>query len=286
MVRTIGVVLKRDTPGAISALKTALAIAPDDRFIIEAEGLHAVESPPDRVEPVDAEAFERDIDLLLVLGGDGTLIYAASLLRDRLVPVLGVNLGKIGFLAEVAIDEIERVLPKAIAGELPFVDRMRLDVKVRRNGDVVIYRRVLNEAVVNQKGLARIAEYRVTLGGELVTELRADGVIVATPTGSTAYSMAAGGSIIAPGIQGIAITPICPHGLTQRPLVVAPDGEIEITLESESEVFASLDGQAGEPFLRGDVLHIRTAAVPTRLIHVPWRSYFQMLRSKLHWGDG
>lgn len=286
MVRTIGVVLKRDTPEAVTALERAVGIAADVRFVIEAEGLHAVDSPPARVEPVDAATFERDIDLLLVLGGDGTLIYASSLLRDRLVPVLGVNLGKIGFLAEVTLDEIERVLPKAISGELPHVDRMRLDVRVRRNGDVVMHRRVLNDAVVNQKGLARIAEYRVMLSGELVTELRADGVIIATPTGSTAYSMAAGGSIIAPGIQAIAITPICPHGLAQRPLVVAPDGEIEVTLESDSEVFASLDGQAGGPFLRGDILHIRTAAVPTRLIHIPGRSYFQMLRTKLCWGDG
>ena len=128
--------------------------------------------------------------------------------------------------------------------------------------------------------------YRITLGGELVTSLRADGVIIATPTGSTAYSMAAGGSILAPGLMGIAITPICPQALTHRPIVVAPDGEIAISLESDSEVFCSLDGRAGHELKRGDVMVVRRAAVGTRIFEVPWRPYYETLRTKLRWGEG
>jgi NAD+ kinase len=286
MSKTVGLVLKREAVEAREALDRALEVASAERFIVEQEGHHALAMLPRGVEPVDARTFAEECDLVLVLGGDGTLIHAASLLRDRLVPILGVNLGYIGFLTEVTRDEIDDVLPRALSGDLPYVDRMRLDVEVRRNSGVVIGRRVLNDAVVNQKGLARIAEYRVALRGELVTTLRADGVIIATPTGSTAYSMAAGGPILAPELVGVAITPICPHALTQRPLVVAPDGEIEVTLESDSDVFASLDGQAGEPFRRGDVMRIRRAQVATRLYTAPWRSHFQTLRAKLRWGDG
>lgn len=286
MGKTIGLVVKVEAAEARETLDRALQIAVDEHFIVEQEGRNALPSLPHGVDPVDAATFARESDLVVVLGGDGTLIHAASLLRDRLVPILGVNLGYIGFLTEVTRDEIDEVLPRALTGDLPYVDRMRLDVEVRRNSDVVISRRVLNDAVVNQKGLARVAEYRVALRGELVTRLRADGVIIATPTGSTAYSMAAGGSVLAPELLGIAITPICPHTLTQRQLIVAPDGEIEVTLESDSDVFASLDGQAGEPFQPGDVMSIRRAEVGTRLYTAPWRSYFQTLRAKLGWGDG
>lgn len=158
--------------------------------------------------------------------------------------------------------------------------------RFRRGDEVALQGRVLNDAVVNQLGLARIAQYRIMLRGELVTALRADGVIVATPTGSTAYAMAAGGSILAPEMACIGITPICPHALTQRPLVVAPDGEISVTLESDRDVFASLDGQSGHALRPGDSIVVRRAPVGTRLFSVPWRSYFQTLRTKLRWGEG
>ncbi len=285
MAKTIGVVLKRGAPEALAALATAQRVAPEARFVVEAKGYHALASLPAGVEALDAETIEREADLVLVLGGDGTLIHAAALLGDRLVPILGVNLGYIGFLTEVTLDELAEMLPLALDGRLPYVDRLRLDVEVRRGDQVLAAGRVLNDAVVNQLGLARVCQYRVSLGGELVTVLRADGVIVATPTGSTAYSLAAGGSILLPGLDCIALTPICPHALTLRPLVVPSQHEVVVTLESESDVFASFDGQTGHDLRRGDQLIVRRAACGSRLYTSPRRGYFHTLRAKLRWGE-
>ena len=154
-----------------------------------------------------------------------------------------------------------------------------------RQGAVTLQMRILNDAVVAQLALARVALYRVTFDDELVTVLRGDGVIVATPTGSTAYSMAAGGSILAPGLEAIALTPICPHALTQRPLVLSTGGTVRVYLDSDNQVFATLDGQVGQEFLQGDVLEITRSPLPLRLLHVPGRSYFEILRRKLRWGE-
>ncbi len=284
MPKCIGVVLKRGASEAVELFASARRGAPGSHFMVEAEGRNALSEPMPDVEAVDAAAFAARADLVLVFGGDGTLIHAASLITDRLVPIVGVNLGDIGFLTDVSRDELARVLPAALAGELPYVDRMRLDVELVRGSATLLRGRVLNDAVVSLAALARIAKYRIELLGELVTKLRADGVIVATPTGSTAYSMAAGGPILAPSVEAVVVTPICSHALTQRPLVLAPTGEITVTLESASEAFLSLDGQVGQPFLTGDVMRVRHAPVGTRLVSVPWRSYFETLRAKLRWG--
>jgi NAD+ kinase len=259
---------------------------PQVRFIGEGEGHNALPEGLPGVAPVDAKTFAAEADLVLVLGGDGTLIHAAGLLVDRLVPILGVNLGHIGFLTEVTRDELLDVVAKALAGVLTSSDRMRLDVEVQRQGQTLLRRRVLNDAVVAMRSLARIATYRVMQGDQLVTTIRGDGVIVSTPTGSTAYALASGGPILWPQLEAIAITPICPHQLTQRALVLRPQGDISVTLDSESTVFASLDGHVGQEMIPGDSIVCRQAPVPTRLLHVPWRNYFQTLRTKLRWGEG
>jgi NAD+ kinase len=288
MTRVIGAVLKPGAPEALAALRQLHALAPEARLLVEREGHHAVSGVDDvrGVEAVDATTFAAQVELVVVLGGDGTLIHAASLLESRVVPILGVNLGHIGFLTEVARDEIARAFPLALRGELPFEDRMRLDVEVRRDGKQLLSSRILNDAVLSPRALARIATYRVSFKGETVTTIRGDGVIISTPTGSTAYALAAGGSILAPALRAVAITPICPHQLTQRPLIVDPSADLIVTLDSDSPVYCTLDGQAGSDFRQGDVMVIRPAPVPTRLVSVPWRSYFQMLRAKLRWGDG
>jgi NAD+ kinase len=286
MSQTIGVVLKPDVKDAVVALRQVQGLLPDVRFIGEGGGHNALPEGVEGVSVVDAKAFEAQADLVLVLGGDGTLIHAASLLVDRLVPILGVNLGHIGFLTEVTRDEFLAVVPWALARALPYSDRMRLDIEVRRRNQTLLRRRVLNDAVVAMRSLARIATYRVMQGEELVTTIRGDGVIVSTPTGSTAYALASGGPILWPQLEAIAITPICPHQLTQRALVLRPQGDIIVTLDSESTVFASLDGHVGQEMVPGDAIVSRQAPVPTRLLSVPWRNYFQTLRTKLRWGEG
>jgi NAD+ kinase len=281
----IGVVLKPGAPQALQCLKTVLEVAAGHRVLIEGAGYHALADVPKGVEAVHSATFANEIELLVILGGDGTLIHGASLLRDRVVPILGVNLGTIGFMTEVKREELAVALPAAIKGDLPYVDRMRLDAEVIRSGEVIARSRCLNDAVLSPETMARVATYQVTLGDELVISLRGDGVIIATPTGSTAYSMAAGGSLLAPGLEAVAITPICPHAFTQRPLVVKPDADIRVTLDSDAKVFATLDGQSGHEFERGDVLVLRRAPVPARVLSGVSGGYFHTLRTKLGWGD-
>lgn len=286
MVRTIGLVLKPAALEALEALGVVRALVPAGRLLVEDNGHLAMDTLPAGVELVSGSVLEREAELVIVLGGDGTLIHAASLLREKVIPILGVNLGHVGFLTDCARDELPAVLPKALANALPHLDRMRLDVSVRRDGSEMAARRILNDVTVTPPGRARLAHYRITHGGELVTTLRADGVIVATPTGSTAYSLAAGGSILSPGLHAILITPVCPHSLTQRPIVVDPTREVSITLESGLPVCVAMDGGTCVELAPGDVVSVRVAPVRTRLLAVPWRGYFQTLRAKLGWGDG
>lgn len=286
MGKTIGIVVKPGAPRALAALETVAEVAGDARFLIEASGHHALDEIPIEAERVDPAAMENESDLLLVFGGDGTLIHAASLLQHRAVPILGINVGYIGFLTEVALDEVAKGLEQALAGELPVSELMRLDVRLKLKEQDSVDRVILNDVVLSQRHLSRLGTYRITAGGELVTTLRGDGVIVATPTGSTAYAMAAGGSILMPGIDAIAVTPINPHQLTQRQLVLSSSEDIELTIDMETGVLATLDGQSAHEFGVEDSMRIRKADVPVLLLSVPWRSYFEMLRTKLNWGNG
>lgn len=285
MHKVIGVVLKPGVPEALATLQTVQQTLRDVQFIAEQDGYHALTQPLPGVERVDVQTFEKAVDMVLVLGGDGTLIHAASLLQERRVPILGVNMGHIGFLTEVARDELLDVLRRALDGALPHSDRLRLDAEVRRDETVLLSRRILNDAVIAGRSLARIATFRIVLNDDLVTTIRGDGVIISTPTGSTAYALASGGPIISPQVAAIGITPICPHQLTHRTLVVPPLGKLVVTLDSDSSVFATCDGHAGHEMRRGDALIVSPAPVPSRLLSVPWRDYFQTLRTKLRWGE-
>lgn len=284
MTKTVGVVLKPGVPEALQALKQVQKLAPQAHYLMESSGHHAV-SEATGVDLVDGTTLERESDLIVVFGGDGTLIHAASLLQQRLVPILGVNMGNIGFLTEAHRHELPELFPRALAGELPHSDRMRLEASVYRNGQLELRRRVLNDAVVAQFALARIATFSVRTADDLITSIRGDGVIVSTPTGSTAYGMAAGGSILAPGLEAVAITPICPHALTQRPLIVSPHGQLRLSLASDSMVYATLDGHVGTKFSGQDEVVLERSPVGIRLFCVPGRSYFQTLRAKLGWGQ-
>ena len=285
MALVVGVVCKPVVTDWGKTLQMVQNILPKARLIAEAEGHHAPMRPTSSVCLVSADTFAQKCDLVLVLGGDGTLIHAASLFEERIVPILGVNMGHIGFLTEVTRDELADVLPRAAAGQLAHADRMRLDVAVRRGNDISLKRRILNDAAITMRSLARIATFRIACDDTLVTSIRGDGVIFSTPTGSTAYALASGGPIVSPDLEAIAITPICPHQLTHRPLVVPPVGEWTVTLESDSTVFTSFDGHTGQAMVRGDTMIVSRAPVPTRLLHPPGRDYYQTLRTKLRWGE-
>ncbi len=285
MGKTIAVVIKPGTPLAIDALERLVKAAPGNRLIMEAEGHHAVKDLPVGIDRVAAKEIEDLADLIVVFGGDGTLIHAASLLQNRAVPVLGVNVGYIGFMTDVAIDEVEKSIQEALSGSLKIVERMRLDVELEFKDREPIKRRILNDVVLSLRQLSRLASYRVTVGNELMTTMRGDGVIVSTPTGSTAYAMAAGGSILSPRLHAIAVTPINPHQLTQRQMILDAGQELTLSLDTETQVVVTLDGQTAHSFGPEDTLRISKADVALRLYEVPWRSYFETLRTKLDWGN-
>jgi NAD+ kinase len=285
MAKILGVVIKPGVPQALEIFQLVQTRFPALRYVVESSGHTAPEKRLPGTESIEPSDFEKHIDLVLVLGGDGTFIHAAALLQNRVVPIVGVNMGRIGFLAEIFSDELLEVLPKALENALPYSDRMRLQAQVFVSGKKVMDGYVLNDAVVALQSLARVADYKIRIGDKVVTTLRGDGVIVSTPTGSTAYSMAAGGSIIAPELEAIGITPICPHQLTQRPFVVPKENEVCITLDSDRTAYATLDGQAGHALQLGDYVLLKQAPVPTRILRLPSRSYFDMLRAKLRWGE-
>ena len=224
-------------------------------------------------------------DLLLVLGGDGTLLAAAREAAPHGIPILPINLGGLGFLTSFTLEELYPGLEQTLEGCAPVSERVML-LAERVNDGTALTQRVLNEAVVHKGTLARMIEVELYIDGGFVCRYRADGLIVATPTGSTAYSMSAAGPIVHPAVESILITPICPHSLNDRPIVVPDVSTIEVCVEENADsVFLSMDGQTGVPLQPGDRVKITRAEERLKLIHPPNKSYFEILRSKLKWGE-
>jgi NAD+ kinase len=223
-------------------------------------------------------------DLLVVLGGDGTLIHAAGLCNQREVPILGVNMGALGFLTEFPHERAIPMLEKALSGALVASRRLMLAVEVRRGADVLLSGAVLNDAVISKNALSRLATLEVSIDGRSATTYEADGLIVATPTGSTAYSLSAAGPIVLPNHDAILLTPICPHTLTQRPLVVPPSAQVKVRLASPGEMFVTLDGSRGRPLELGEEVWLQTAPNRTLILRNPEVDQFTILREKLRWG--
>jgi len=225
-------------------------------------------------------------DLLIVLGGDGTLLSAARLSAARKVPILAVNLGGLGFLTTVSQDELYLILEEIFTDKHRVSERVMLEAKVIRDGNVFRRQIALNDAVLNKAALARIMDLELHVDGDYVTTYKADGLILSTPTGSTAYSLAAGGPIVYPIVEAFVVTPICPHTLTNRPLVVPDSVKIEIDFHAGDEaVFLTLDGQVGIELEKGDHIVVQKAAEKLLLVRPAKKTYFQILRNKLKWGE-
>ena len=225
-------------------------------------------------------------ELLIVLGGDGTLLAAARLMTEHNVPVLPVNLGSLGFLTSVTLDDLYAVLEKALQGQVRYSERVMLDAQVIRKGQMIHHARALNDAVLNKAALARIIDLQLLVDGEFVCDYKADGLILSTPTGSTAYSLAAGGPIVYPAVAAFIITPICPHTLTNRPLVVPDTAHIEVGYRAgDVPIHLTLDGQVGVEILPGDRVGVVAAPERLRLVRPQQKTYFSVLRDKLKWGE-
>lgn len=285
MIHRVGIFCKRGNPnlsnvvpGLVRWLSEHKIAALLDPAGAKALGDGAVETP--------REELVRQSDLVIVLGGDGTLLAAARAMRDHEVPMLPVNLGSLGFLTSVKLSEMYPMLELFLSGEHRLNLRMMLEAEVLRGGAKKHGARALNEAVVNQAALARLMDFDVHVDGSHIGRYRADGLIVATPTGSTAYSLAAGGPIVHPAIDAFLITPICPHMLTHRPLVVPGDSKIEITFSHVGDpVHLTLDGQKGFQLEAEDRIAVTKSAIRVPLVR-PWKkTYFEILREKLRWGE-
>jgi NAD+ kinase len=282
-IRSVGVCLKPGQPQAAATVR-ALVTWLGDRDVearVDAECAKLTGLPAEPTEKLAAE-----VDVLVCLGGDGTLLSIARAAGSRRVPILGVNLGTLGFLTEVNVEEMLPVLELVLAGRAQIVSRMRLEVEALRDGRELGRFLALNDAVISKTALSRIIDLEAYASGQAVTTYHADGLIVCTPTGSTAYSLSAGGPLLLPGLEAIVLTPICPHSLTQRPLVLPVDAEIEIVVRTRGgEATITIDGQEGMELRDGDRVLMRRSPHPVDVIASPLRTRFQILQRKLRWGE-
>ena len=288
-IKRIGLVLK---PHQQAALETICELT---RWLTE-RGIELVGGPEierERIEhqtgcsvrQVPTETLAQEVDLVLVLGGDGTMIATARMVGDGDVPVLGVNFGGLGYLAEFRFEELYSALESILDGKYRLDKRVMLDVELWRGEETITRNRVLNDVVINKSALARIIEIQASFNQQFVNSFRADGLIVSTPTGSTAYNLSAGGPVIFPSMNAVVITPICPFTLSNRPIVVPDDAEIELQLKTEKEdVALTLDGQVGVSLQVEDRVVIRKSHITFNLIQPMNRNYFDVLRDKLRWG--
>jgi NAD+ kinase len=238
------------------------------------------------VQGYPGQAIPPMVDMVVVLGGDGTLLSVARLIGDLRTPILGVNLGSLGFLTEITRSELFPMLEQVVKGDFSVSERMRLLAVIRRDGREIARYRVLNDVVINKGALARIIDMEAWIDDIYLTTFKADGLIVSTPTGSTGYNLAAGGPIIYPGNHCHVLSPICPHTLTNRPIVVSDEAMIRIQVKSKDEdVVLTADGQEGMPLKGGDIVELRKSNHCTLLIKSPSKDYFEVLRTKLRWGE-
>ena len=290
-VTRVGLVAKHnlDAAGGVLAELAGWLDARNVHTVFETETAALVGLPPGR--PTSSrDELPRECDLIVVLGGDGTLIGMANRIAQARVevPILGVNFGSLGFLTEITLGELYESLESVLEGSALIDERMMLRARTIRRNAVHEERIVLNDVVLTKAALSRIIELAVTVGKQPVMRVRADGLIIATPTGSTAYNLAAGGPIVQPAVDAMLLTPIAPHMLTNRPLVLP--GASELRVEpimdgSHDEVFVTFDGQSGHALQAEDVVEIRKADRPMQLVRAPKRTYFEMLRQKLKWGE-
>lgn len=288
-IKRIGIVLKPHQPAALETVCELVEwLSKRDITLVggpEIERERIEHKTGCAVSEVAHEDLAANVDLILVLGGDGTMIGAARLVGDLEVPVLGVNYGGLGYLAEFRIEELYLGLESILSGNFRLDRRVMLSVELHRQDKTISKHRVLNDVVINKSALARIIEIEAYLNKYFVNSFRADGLIISTPTGSTAYNLSAGGPVVFPSMNAVVITPICPFTLSNRPIVVPDDATIELLLKTDQEeVTLTLDGQVGLALNVDDRIVIRKSNVTFNLVQPSNRNYFDVLRDKLRWG--
>jgi len=288
-IKRIGIVLKPHQPEALKTICELVVWLAERNITLvggpEIERERIEHQTGCGVDQLESEKIAAGVDLILVLGGDGTMIATARMVGDQEVPVLGVNYGGLGYLAEFRIQELYTALESILSGNYRLDRRVMLAVELKSGDAPPQLSRVLNDVVINKSALARIIEIEAHFNRQFVSSFRADGLIVSTPTGSTAYNLSAGGPVIFPSMNAVVITPICPFTLSNRPIVVPDDAEIELLLKTDNEEVAlTLDGQVGFPLKVEDRVAIRKSRTTFNLIQPMNRNYFDVLRDKLRWG--
>jgi NAD+ kinase len=281
MIQTVGLVAKYNEPKATQTVRWLIPwLKKRGKKVLVENGVVRGAARSCSKKELAARA-----DLIISLGGDGTLLNIAPLVERPEVPVLGVNLGGLGFITEVAVDELESVLSKTLEGDYEVEKRMTLEIRVLQKKAQHKFR-VLNDAVIAKGARSRIIDLETYVGDNYLCTYRADGLIISTPTGSTAYSLAAAGPILEPTLDAIVLSPICPHTLTHRPIVVPGTALIRVTLRSAGDTVILIpDGQPGVQLNNGDQVEARDYGLPVSLIKLPSRSYYEILREKLKWGE-
>lgn len=285
MIQAVGIVCKPAKTVVCNVVPALLAWLRERKIetLVDEETQSCID---EGVAGTPRESLAERVDLLLVLGGDGTLLSAARALRGHNIPILGVNLGGLGFLTSVTLGELYPVLEQVVAGNYGTSERMMLQATVSHDGQASGPHLALNDAVVNKSAMARMLDFDVYVDKSHVGRYRADGLIVATPTGSTAYSLAAGGPIVHPNLDILVITPICPHMLTNRPLVVPGASEVSVDFSAAEEpAYLTLDGQTGTQLSMNDRLGVTKSENRVKLVRPADKTYFEILRSKLRWGE-
>lgn len=289
-MKRIGIIAKRNKPEAIPLVRNLVEWSQPRKIeLYVEEELGKFFTPPilgSYLNLIGREDLPARVEMIIVLGGDGTLLSVARQVWNRDIPILGVNLGGLGFLTEIHLEELYRVLERVVQGDFKTDERDVLSASVIRRGGKVVEFIVLNDAVINKGALARIIDLETTINGQYVTTFQSDGLIISTPTGSTAYNLSAGGPIVYPSLHTLIITPICPHTLTNRPIVIPDDVQVRALLKSkQQEVILTLDGQQGFPLEYEDVVEVKKAEGRILLVKSPYRHYFELLREKLKWGE-
>lgn len=284
-MKSVGIVAKTDAAGAAGVVRELVRWLGSRGLSAVLDKETAALVPDLRVSHARRADLPARVDALTVLGGDGTLLSVARAVGDLGTPILGVNLGGLGFLTATTLDEMMPALQAFLDGRLLVEERMMLAAWVRRSGQPTGEFLALNDVVIMKAAMSRIIDLRVSVDGQAATAYRADGLIIATPTGSTAYSLSAGGPILFPTMDAVVLTPICSHTLTARPVVLPGPSCIEVTLHTSEEVMLTVDGQVGFSLRDDDAIEVQRAPSRIRLVSVPQKHFFSVLRTKLKWGE-
>jgi NAD+ kinase len=279
----VGIVVKPNQDNAKESLSLLVDFLNSKKISFAVDPVGA-EILPQKTKVFDRDELPKESNLIVVLGGDGTLLSIARRIPPLKTPIMGINLGRVGFLTEIPVGDMIETLKIYLSGEKLVQERMMLKASLFRKGKEVSSYHCLNDAVVAKSALARIVQLKVSALSGLFADVFADGLIVSTPTGSTAYNLAAGGPIIMPQMKAFVLTPLCPQTLSLRPTVVSGDEKIEITIMSDSEeIFLTADGQRGIPLIPTDKIMVKKSPYTIRIVQNPKRDYFSLLREKLGW---